>query len=252
MSQFGIKEWIVEVSRGNVPGAQIWRAFGERISMGITTQGEDIWRGTAAEVPIPSGAGERMTLVSSNDADNGATDTGAQTVEIHYLDGSNNEQIEIVTLNGTTPVITVATDITFINKIHSRLVGSNGVAEGNIIIHRDGEISTVFSLIVAGGNQSMLTNRKVPANKKLFLMEWHAEEAQSKRVAFRIRSTDSDGELLPGTFIFKGVAYLKQSTSAELDVRVMIPSLSIIKITGYPAQTGAEGSAGWWGILIND
>lgn len=241
-----------QIALGNVQGQRIFRAMGERESMGTTVTGEDIWRGTATTIPMPGVAGEQMTLVSSNDADNGATATGVLSVEIHYLDDTGAEQIEVISLDGTTPVHTVATNMRFINDLHTKTVGSNGVAEGDIIIYKFGAATTIYNLISIGGNKSLVPNRMVPIGKKLILKAWHAEEAQSKRVNFRIRSTDIDGELLQGVFLFKDVAYLKQSTSPQNSLNVLVPALSIVKVSGWSSLAGAEGSCGWWGILVDD
>jgi len=239
-----------QIALGNVTGQRIFNAMGERESMGTTSTGEDIWRGAATTIPTPSAAGEQMTFVSSNDADNGATATGVLTVKMHYLDATGAEQEETITMNGTTEVDTVATDIRFVNDIYSLTVGSNGVAEGNIIVYKKGAAATIYNLIALGGNKSLVPSRMIPLGKTLILKEWHAEEAQARRVNFRIRSTDMYGVLIPGVFCFKDAIYLKQDSSS-FHLNAKIPALSIIKVSGWASQAGAEGSCGWWGILVD-
>jgi len=254
------KDPILEISIGNVPGQSIMRAFGERESMGTTAQGEDIWRGndltpaptSHTSIPVPADAGEQVTFVSESNADNGATATGVLTVRIEYLDNTGAEQTEDVTLNGTTPVNSVATNIRFVNDFYALTVGSNGVAEGHIKIYKTGTVGLVYNMITLGGNKSMVPNRMVPIGKTLVLKEWHASEAQGKRVAFRIRSTDMSGVLLPGVFCFKDVRYLNNSVASDMSVNVSLPALSIIKVSGWPDAISAEVSCSWWGVLIND
>jgi hypothetical protein len=260
MTYLGTKDFHTEVAAGNVAGYAIMKAIGEREGMGTEVTGEDVWRGndlsptptSHTTIPTPGAAGEQMTLVSENDADNGATTTGVLTVKLEYLDATGNEQTETVTLDGTTPVNTVATNIRFINDMYAASVGSNGVAEGHIKIYKTGTVGDVYSMIALGGNKSLVPHRMVPLGKTLILKGWSAAEAQNKRVAFRLRSTDMSGVLLSGVFCFKGVSYLNQTTSSHIDLNVAVPALSIVKVSAWPNAISAEGSCYWWGILMDD
>lgn len=238
-------------------------AMGERESMGTTPTGEDIWRGnqlTAAgsgavpdshtKIPAIPDAGELMTIVSENDADNGASATGVLTVMIHYIDPAGAELTTIVTMDGTTPVDIPVILMRFINDIHAETVGSNGVAEGHIKIYKTGSAGLVYNMIEEGGNMSLVPHRMVPFGKTLYIKNWYATEAKNKRCAFRIRSTDNDGVLKPGVFTFKGSAYLNQS-AIPLIIDIEVPALSIIKVSGWPDAVGAEGSTGWFGKLVD-
>jgi len=172
MSYLLNSDYLINVTAGNVPNHRIFAGFGERGGMGTTSTGEDVWRGndllspvlTNSEViPVPPDIGERMAVVSEDDADNGATATGVLTVRIEYLDASGNEQTEDVTLDGTTAVLTDATNIRYINDIYALTVGSTGVAEGHIKIYSN-SLGTqyVYNMIAEGGNKSLVNNRMVP------------------------------------------------------------------------------------------
>ncbi len=247
-----------EVANGNVPGHTIMSAMGEFESGNVDTDGEDICRwedvGGPARLPQPADIGEQLTFISSSNADNGATTTGVLTVKMHYLDASGDEQTETVTLNGTTGVDTVATDIRFVQDIYALTVGSNGVAQGNITCYKKGGsiANDLYQFIFLGGNKSLVPHRMIPNGKHLILKGWHAEEAANQRCAFKIRSTDMYGVLVPGVFCFKDVAYMDGSVTAERIMNVNIPSLSVIKVSGWSDQAGTEGSCGWWGVLIDD
>ena len=256
------KAFKLEVQRGNVPGVTIVHLFGERESMDTNAAGEDIWRvnelsatpSAPASIyitPTPASAGEQMTVISESAGDvNGST--GIDTLELDYLDGSGDEQTTTVTMNGTTAVDVTPSDVSFVNGMHATAVGTGTVATGNIRIYKKADDTLVYSMIAAGGNQSMVPIYKVPTGKTLYTQGWHAEEAQSKRVAFRIRSTDKHGSLLAGVFCFKDVAYLNGGTSGPLPLDAAIPAASIIKVSGWPDAINAEGSCGFWGYLVTN
>ena len=239
------------IARGLIDGSSIMSAMGERLSMGTTATGEDVWHGAATSVPIPVDAGEQMEVISGS-AEDGVAGDGVITLRVHYLDATGAEQTEDVTMNGTTPVVMAATNIRFVNDIYALTVGVTGVAEGNIEIYKQGDATAIYNMILAGGNKSLVPHRMVPLGKTLTLKGWQATEAQNKRVALRIRSTDMFGVLIPGVFCFKGTAFIKNTATGELELNVTLPALSIVKVSGWPVVVGAETSCSWWGILADN
>lgn len=254
-------DFVTEVMRGRVPRCQnVMFAMGEFESGNVDAAGEDVCRWEDVSGPprlyTPTATGEQVAVVSSSNADNGATSTGILSVRMHYLDVNGAEQTEDITLNGTTPVNSQATNVRFINDVHAiPPIGTGGVAAGNISFYKaGGSIGThLQQLIALGGNKSLVPHRMVPLGKTLYLVEWHAAEAQSKRSAFRIRSTDMYGELLTGVFCFKDVAYVNGSSTGPLSLHgTPVPALSIVKVSHWDDAVGAEGSTGWWGFLVDD
>jgi len=251
------KDFYYEVAAGNIAGKSIMSAMGERETMGVTTAGEDVWRGnnltpaptSHTSIPVPAAAGEQMTVVSESTDDVMTTGDGAWSVEIHYLDAAGAEQVETVDLNGQTPVNTDAIDIRFVNDFHVNAVGSDGVAAGHIKIYKTGTVGLVYNMIALGGNKSLVPNRMVPAGKKLILKGWDCSEAKDKRVAFRIRATSIHGTLLTGIFLFKDSTYIKNTSSGELTLNESVPALAIVKVSAWPDANLAEGSASWWGVM---
>lgn len=247
-----------EISKGNVEGHSIMSAMGEFESGLVDAAGEDVCRHAdvsgPVRLPTPAAAGEQMTIISSSANDTSAG-TGIQTMRIHYLDNTGAEQTEDVTLNGTTGVDTVATDMRFINDFYALTVGSNGVAVGNVTLYKKGGSigSDLYNFVVAGGNKSLVPHRMIPLGKTLYLQDWHVAESANKRSAFRLRSTDMYGTLISGVFCFKDSLYIKGTASGALDLHnTPVPALSIIKVSHWDDQAGSEGSCGWWGVLVDD
>ena len=252
------RNFLLDISQGIVPGHRLMNAMGEFESGNVNAAGEDVCRSEdvsgPVRLPTPADAGEQMTVASDDVADASAG-TGVKTIRIHYIDNAGAEQTEDIIMNGTTGVDTVAINIRFVNDMYALTVGSNGVAEGNItIIKKGGAIATdLYNLIALGGNKSLVPHRMVPVGKTLYLQEWGATEGNGKRTAFRLRSTDMYGVLIPGVFCFKGVAYLNSAASGPIALpNIPIPALSIVKVSYWSVTTNAEGSCNWWGILIDD
>jgi hypothetical protein len=190
--------------------------------------------------------------VVSEDANDTAAGTGVQEIEVHYIDSAGAEQEEFVAMDGLTPVNLAASDVKFVQFIHAHAVGASGSAVGHIKIYKTADSGLVYSMIAAGGNQSLAVARMVPVGTTFYLYGWHADEAQGKRCAFRIRSTDHEGIFNEGVFTFKDVVYLNGGSSGELKIRTVIPAGSIIKISAFADAVGAEGSCHLWGVLVED
>jgi len=227
-------------------------------SIQITVTGEDIWRGNELSpsptshttIPVPPAGGEQMTVVSESAADNDAGGMGVKTLRIDYIDASGDEQSEDIVMTGTTPKNTIATDIRFVNDMYALTVGANGVADDHIKIYSQADSGLVYNMIAQGGNKSLVLNRMVPAGYKCILYSWDCQEGQNDRIAYRIRSTDMNGELIPGVFCFKDTCYIKNAASGNLPLYVDVPALSIIKVSGWADTANAEGSASWVGVLM--
>ena len=197
-----------------------------------------------------------MEVTSTVINDGAGTMSGANSVSIHYLDSTGNLQTENLLTSGTTGVLTVATNIRFVNEFHTLTVGNDGVAQGQLKLHASGDDTTVYNLISGGGNMSLVPNRMVPAGHTLYITNWNAtvsgKVAQDQQLALRLRSTDHDGTLVSGVFLFKSTAYLKDAAlTHQLTNYVKVPEYSIVKVSAWADVAGSEISTFWEGILVS-
>jgi hypothetical protein len=234
-----------EISAGHLPGHVSLPGFGERdeVQTPIGGIGEDIWEGVATQIPHPPVAGEQMTVVSTSVQD-GVAGTGAITIRIQYIQASDGQEAtEDITMDGTTPVNTVAEDIAFVNHMFTTSIGSNGVAVGDIDIYKLGDDTTVYNRIIAGGNKDLTVAIRVPTGKTYFINEWHCSVTGNKPTAVRLRSTDWNGILYNGdspVFIFKDTAFLAEGDfDRTLDPPIKVPGGSTIKVSAWAQQAGA-------------
>lgn len=109
--------------------------------------------------------------IASNNANDTAAGTGARTVRITYFDSSlTTKSTEDLTLNGTTGVNTVATDICFIEKIEVLTVGSTGEAQGTITLYTGiNKTGSTIGTISPGDNQTFWAHHYVVSGKTFFL-----------------------------------------------------------------------------------
>lgn len=132
LSFFGSQEFYLEVQKGNVPGHSIVQVQGVQrdVDTGQTIPLTDLK--ITGQYPY-STSGEQWEIVSTSANDTSAG-TGARTLLLTYLDDSYVEQTETLTLNGTTAVTTVATDIFRLVSMAVVSVGSGGQNEGDITL----------------------------------------------------------------------------------------------------------------------
>lgn len=129
----------------------------------------DTWDGPTPLYVFPASP-IRMQVVSS-DAGDTAAGAGVRTIDVHYLDTDYIERVETLTMNGTTPVLTVATDILRVNKMHARTVGANGISSGTITLASVGG-ATQYSIIPTGRTFARQAIYTVPAGYAFDLEQW--------------------------------------------------------------------------------
>ncbi|MCK5643809.1 MAG: hypothetical protein KAJ19_23620 [Gammaproteobacteria bacterium] len=227
-------------------------AIGERSGVAVVATGSDVWYGTDSAVTVPPSGGEQMQIVS-DDPNDTAGGSGIQEVMIHYLDVNGDNASETIATSGTTAVDTIAVDMRFIQNIHASKVGSNLVAEGNITIHsKNIGGNPVYNMIELGGNMSLTINKMVPAGKTLYITHWDASAAGKQSVVMRLRSTDIHGDLFQDVFLFKDSVFLENSSFVRrwTDEEIFpIPEFSLVKVSVWCSNAGADVSAGWSGRL---
>ena len=118
-----------DIANGLAPGLSIVDIIIKNAAVGTTFR-------TTWQFPSPSFASwgltpEGFTLVSDNAADT-AAGTGAQAVIVQYLTLDGTLKTEVLTTNGVTPVVSVATDAIRINGMAVVAVGSGDSNVGTL------------------------------------------------------------------------------------------------------------------------
>jgi hypothetical protein len=114
--------------------------------------------------------GAQRSIVSSSASDSSAG-TGARQVQITYLDAALSSYLtETITLNGTTAVNTVATNICHIQTAEIISVGSGGVPAGTISLKTaTAGGGTNILTINPGNNQYYGARLFIPVNKLAYI-----------------------------------------------------------------------------------
>lgn len=204
-------------------------------------------------VVIPEPDGVLVSLVSDS-ADDTFAGTGAQEVEIVYLDSTGVQQHVTCSMGGLTPCDITGVDIQKVQWVHVVKMGNNAnqVAQGNISLVDTGTGLVVYEYITAGGNQSLSAKWHVPSGGFGILFDW-AYSGLKKRVDFYLRATvhREDRTLIDnGLFMFQDFGVAESSPGPEQQVGPLyLPPGSSVKISGKADIIGGEAGcsfgAGW-------
>lgn len=245
-----VTSFLFEVARNHILGWKMYSIPGRKDQISSTELDDITQIPNTVIVPIPDSI--QMEIVS-DDVNDTSGGTGIQSIDIHYLDGSGLEAEETVIMSGLTPVNTVATDITFIQWIHAKTVGSNTVAVGNIRL-RDTTGATTYEFIESGGNQSLSSKYQVPSDKTGYIVGWQAS-GTVKEVDLRIRATVErfDRSLIPGVFLFQDNVLVNDATSGWIPflVPLLMPAGAIIKLSAKSKAAGGN-AGGQFDIVLVD
>lgn len=201
----------------------------------------DLWEGPTCLYVFPAAA-QQMT-VSSSSASDAAGGTGCRTVYIHYLDNLYAIQTEIVTLNGVTPVNTVATNILRINSFHCGSIGSGGTTAGNISVKNLGATVT-YAYMSAGFDTARQAIYTVPAGVYGYISHWQASSGTVTGTHFTqvsVRATSHDGVLLPGVYLLVDeVGTLNGGSNITLPTPIRMPATSDVKMSAVSDAANAN------------
>lgn len=237
-----------EVARGNVVGAWPLTSYGKLVTVGAVTNALVETQANTA-LRVPAVAGEQMSIVSTSVQD-GPAGTGCRQVVIEYLDGDLNEAVEIVTLNGLTPVLTQATDIRWVQAMHGTVFGSTLYAVGQVRISSGGY---VYAEIGGVERTSKTSFRRVPAGKTLMIADFYAGISSGTAAAkalVQLVSTQINGIDQSETGVFYGhlgIDLQDTSSTIPLAVPFPVPSGHIVGMTCTvdKAATITAGFIGW-------
>ena len=162
-NQMPVIDESILIARGLVTGKSHVHIFGANPTIQTATP-ENIWAAGGLYVFPP--AAETFNIVSTSQADNGTTATGALTVLITGLDAAWLETTETLTLNGTTPVVTAS--MTSIHRIEVLTVGS-GLSNAGVITATGNTSALVIANIAIGKNATSLGIYMVPAGKTAYM-----------------------------------------------------------------------------------
>lgn len=146
------------IMHGLIAGASSFSSNGDYIAGAAVT---DFPVHEAGVVNI-SLTGAQMSFVSSS-ANDTAAGTGLRTLVMSYIEHSTLlAKTEIITMNGTTPVLSVATNIRFINSLTMLTAGSGGTNAGAITVTNGG---LTYGAISIGHRVQASAYRMVPSGK---------------------------------------------------------------------------------------
>lgn len=186
-------------------GRPIAIKLAEAVSLGMISGSEAGWKqgiiNTSSTTALPVtvvtylegvATGAARSVVSSVATDN-AAGTGARTVKIIYHDiNLNGPFTETVTMNGTTPVNTVATNICYVEDMQVVTVGSATSNNGTITLKTaTGGGGSNFVQMAAFDNSLYAGRHYVPPGKKCMVMTLGAAGSASYSLFTRITNMTS-------------------------------------------------------------
>lgn len=229
------------VIAGFIDNLTFYHTFGHNSAVGSSV--ETIWSEGGIYV-YPSSA-STMTVSSANANDTSAG-TGAQTVEVEGLDSSYNEIGETIVMNGQTGVNSVHSYLR-VFKIRVITAGS-GLQNAGIVYMGTGSITTgkpatVFNLIEAGLNSSLVGVWTVPNGHRAYLREYEFGSSVAKAVTVSLHSKEP-GEVLH----IEDYRQLIDGTTEEFNFTHVLEPKTDVELRAVTGAGGGDvsGSMEFW------
>lgn len=159
-----------------------------------------------------------------------------------------------MTLNGTTLVNTVATDILRPYRMIVMTAGTGNGNAGNITLENVAG-GTIYLQIDVGANQTLSTFYTVPAGKTLYLLTWFASVGQAaKETKVRLLATsDAEGNDIKPVFATKRTMILTEAHMMhEFRSPIKFGEKVDIKLNATAAAINTEVTGGYDYLLIDE
>jgi len=246
-----VQNYALEVSRGRFNGSRPIGAYG-RVDTAGAVDDIVVWPGGTFYYPDQT-TGEDITFVSSS-AEDAPGGTGAQSIEVHYLDVNLDIKRATIALNGVTPVTGQLSGVRFIQCMHVETVGTAVSAVGLIEAYRATDSAVVFSLISAGGRRCSSSMRMVPRNMQLVLLGMIGSSTSgtaAARAVIDFVATELDSHQYLNPFMPIPHQSLGLQDSSEAYTSPVPFRFKAGTVVGFQVTTdkGAVITADWVGIL---
>ena len=154
----------LSIGQGNTPNHSLFNFFGQNTAIGPTE--ELIWGTGGTPSLFDPGYAEKLQIRSS-DVNDTSAGTGARTIFIAGFDYLGDAATELVTLNGTTNVLTTTTWLR-VNRLVVATAGSTKSNEGTILARNNSDTFTVNAIQI-GQNLDDSAGKAVGNDQTLFL-----------------------------------------------------------------------------------
>jgi len=194
-----------EVATGTRQGREIWNKFGYNEDIDVGTEVIASWGGTFT--PLTTATTLTISSTSVNDTSGG---TGCNSIVIYGIDANRQEAIEVVTMNGTTPIVTTSTWLG-INRAAMFLCGSGQINDGTIEIDAVTDASVMAQMPSNNGvTQQCIFH--VPENFN-FVTEW---------LYINVLNQGKNAELRIKLWVYSAVSNGKQEVfRTDIDTQVL-------------------------------
>ncbi len=238
----------LRVSQGIVTGASSVYKFG--FNSDIDTSEETIWSQGGLYSYSTSAA---VVYLSSTDANDTVSGTGARTVTIEGLDSSYVAISETLNLNGQTQVATTKQFIR-VNRTYVATAGTNGTAAGTLYVATSGSSSgvptgTTYANIPQGDNQSQMGVYTVPAGHSFFI------DSTSFTAAVATATNSVTTKLMTreesGVFRTRFINVIENNHLANnFEYPIKVPAKTDIELRAIGSAANNQVSGSFEGVLI--
>lgn len=242
-----VSDFGTSVARGKVAGAYPFGGYGERVAAAGETN-RVIWPNGIFS--LPDAAGVQMSIVSTSVNDDIAG-THTRKLEMHYIDSNGDEQHELIEMDGQTDVLTVATDIRFINCLHIHEVGDNSFTDGTITASNGG---ITYAEISANNVRCTSSMRMIPTGKVCFVagaVGGSVSGTSAAKVIIKIVASELDAHQYIDPLIlipYGGVAVQDVSEAYNFPVPLKFSAGSIVGLI-LTTDKVATVTGSWFGWL---
>lgn len=183
-----IRNFLIEVQKGNIPGHSIVQKFGRNDSVPnaswafVNELGFTGW---------PLSAATTVRIKAGGNAADTAAGLGAQEVTVQGIDDSFNEVTEAIATAGAAASSATSTLFWRVHRAWVSVAGTYGSANTGIVLIENSGGGTDLIRIEAGDGQTQFGGWTVPIGKTAYLLSMHFSVDALKAASIRVFTRDN-------------------------------------------------------------
>jgi len=227
-------DYLLDIAISNTYKNKVAKSFnilGRRSGFTSTSVYNDVKEYDNTIATIATLSNSTLDIISSSASD-GVAGTGVRSVKVCYLNTSNViVESGVIALNGTTLVTSVLTGVNFIYWMESYVVGSGGVAAGNIRLRINGGV-VECEQITLGGNKSRTGAFKIPTGYTGYVTSLQGTAINTSQDILLRSTVNTLDRTLSTAFHYVDNLFLPSGINATSNFHSLrFPELSIVKVS---------------------
>ncbi len=234
-----LRDYYVEIKRGNIPGHSIVHKFGNNI---IVPNGTWALVSPVSLASATPGSGSPVRIKAGGNVADDANGAGCRSIELVGINTDFEEVSEIMTTSGTGISATSVNSYWRLHRLKAIDVGTYGVSNTDVITFENADGSADRALMRAEEGQSQHAMWSSPSGQTAYLMEIKVDADTTKPADFRV-ITRERYDIVIAPMMSSRLKILFDGVAGSMSLEPKTPNIELPALTDIWVEARGAGNS---------